>query len=51
MKKMLLIPCLLAVALQVMAKFAPNTKWPYIYENFTDGVVYSTDPSRERGKP
>ncbi len=50
MKKMLLIPCLLAVALQVMAKFDPNTKWPYIYENFTDGVVYSTDMTKSEGK-
>lgn len=50
MKKMLLIPCLLAIALQVMAKFDPNTKWPYIYENFTDGVVYSTDMTKSEGK-
>ncbi len=50
MKKVLLVPCLLAIALQVMAKFDPNTKWPYIYENFTDGVVYSTDKTKSEGK-
>ena len=21
-------------------KYKPNTKWPYIYENFTDGTIY-----------
>lgn len=21
-------------------KFEPNTKWPYVYENFTDGIIY-----------
>ena len=21
-------------------KFEPNTKWPYVYENFTDGAIY-----------
>lgn len=50
MKRILLMPLLLAVALQVMAKFDPNTKWPYIYENFTDGVVYSTDMTKSEGK-
>lgn len=33
-----------------MAKFEPNTKWPYLYENFINGIVYSTDMQKSEGK-
>lgn len=33
-----------------MAKYEPNTKWPYLYENFMDGVVYSPDMQKSEGK-
>lgn len=35
--------CLSAVA---MAQYEPNTKWPYIYENFTEGTAYSSDNTK-----
>ena len=30
----------MASSAQRYQKFKPNTKWPYIYENFTDGTIY-----------
>ncbi len=50
MKKIALTTLLLAFVLHAMAKFEPNTKWPYLYENFTDGVVYATDMTKSEGK-
>lgn len=41
MKKILLLFALLSTVLTTKAQnFEPNTKWPYIYENFTDGTIY-----------
>lgn len=41
MKKILLLFALLSTVLTTKAQnFEPNTKWPYIYENFTDGTVF-----------
>ncbi len=50
MKKIALTTLLLALVLHAMAKFNPNTKWPYLYENFTDGVVYSAEMTKSEGK-
>lgn len=36
--------------MNAMAKYEPNTKWPYIYENFLDGVVYSSSMQKSEGK-
>ncbi len=36
----LLILLLLALVSAHAQDFEPNTKWPYIYENFTDGTIY-----------
>ena len=30
----------MALSAQRYQKYKPNTKWPYIYENFTDGIIY-----------
>ena len=30
----------MALSAQRYQKYKPNTKWPYIYENFTDGTIY-----------
>ena len=41
MKKILLLFALLNTILTTNAQnYEPNTKWPYIYENFTDGTVF-----------
>lgn len=39
MKKVLLI-ILLGCTISVNAQFAPNTRWPYLYENFSQGTIY-----------
>lgn len=41
MKKILLLFAMLNTILTTNAQnYEPNTKWPYIYENFTDGIVF-----------
>ena len=41
MKKILLLFVMLNIILTANAQnYEPNTKWPYIYENFTDGTVF-----------
>lgn len=41
MKKSLLILIMVCAVITVNAQsYEPNTKWPYIYENFTDGFVF-----------
>lgn len=39
MKKVLLM-ILLGCTVSVNAQFAPNTRWPYLYENFSQGTIY-----------
>ncbi|MBO4974329.1 MAG: hypothetical protein J6D17_06215 [Bacteroides sp.] len=39
MKKVLLM-ILLGCTISVNAQFAPNTRWPYLYENFSQGTIY-----------
>jgi hypothetical protein len=40
--KRLTIACLLIALTTGLAaqKYAPNTRWPYLYENFTEGTLY-----------
>lgn len=41
MRKYMLTIALLAVTMMVSAqKYEPNTKWPYIYQNFTKGTIF-----------
>lgn len=41
MRKLLSVIVLLGFTVMAQAqKFEPNTKWPYIYENFTPGTIY-----------
>lgn len=37
----ILIMCLTTTATWGQMYSEPNTKWPYIYENFTEGTIYS----------
>lgn len=30
----------------VKAQYEPNTRWPYIYENFTEGTAFSSDNTK-----
>ena len=50
MKKLMLIMGLVFSTLMASAKYEPNTKWPYIYENFTSGTIYSTNNMKSEGK-
>ena len=41
MRKIIVLLLLVTGALTVSAqKYSPNTKWPYIYENFTEGTIF-----------
>ena len=41
MRKIIVLLLLVTAALTVSAqKYSPNTKWPYIYENFTEGTIF-----------
>lgn len=41
MKRQIAFLLLVCATMTVYAQdFDPNTKWPYIYENFTDGTIY-----------
>ena len=40
MKRTLSFILAVMCAIQVFAQFEPNTRWPYLYENFTDGIIY-----------
>lgn len=39
MRKLLLM-ILLGCTILANAQFAPNTRWPYLYENFSQGTIY-----------
>lgn len=41
MRKIIVLLLLVTTALTVSAqKYSPNTKWPYVYENFTEGTIF-----------
>ena len=46
MKRSLFIISLLCLTLIVKAQYEPNTTWPYIYKNFTEGTAYSSDNTK-----
>ena len=47
MKRLLMALALLAAAVTaVEAQYSPNTKWPYVYENFEKGTVYLKDNTK-----
>lgn len=50
MKKPLFLLLMLLTVLGTSAQYEPNTHWPYIYENFRDGTIYSSDSSKTVGK-
>ena len=49
MKKILLF-LLTFLPLLAWAKFDPNTKWPYIYEEFNDGTIYFANKQKTAAK-
>ena len=50
MKRLLsIVTCLLLAVVAAHAKYVPNTKWPYVYEDFTKGTVYSADNQKSEG--
>jgi len=44
---LLLFSSVLTVSAQ---RFEPNTKWPYIYQDFTDGTIYFTGDKKSEAK-
>lgn len=50
MRKTIVTFCLLLFVVAAFAKYEPNTKWPYLYENFTQGVIYSTDKQKSEAE-
>ena len=34
------------LAVMAMAQYEPNTKWPYLYSDFTEGTAYSSDNTK-----
>lgn len=49
MKKLMTLAVLLiTLATAAMAQYEPNTKWPYIYQDFTEGTAYSSDNSKSK---
>lgn len=38
--RQLLLMILLGCTMSINAQFAPNTRWPYLYENFSQGTIY-----------
>ena len=46
MKRLLFIISLVCLPLLAKAQYEPNTRWPYIYENFTEGTAYSSDNTK-----
>lgn len=49
MKKVLLM-ILLGCTISVNAQFAPNTRWPYLYENFSQGTIYFAKNQRSEAQ-
>lgn len=50
MKRLLLQFFLLFACVSVYAEYEPTTVWPYIYEDFTDGIVMYTDGQALKAK-
>lgn len=48
MKRLLFVISLMCLTLIVKAQYEPNTKWPYIYENFTEGTAFSSDNTKSK---
>lgn len=49
MKRTLLTLGIMMSAAVAFAQFTPNTKWPYLLENFTKGTIYTTDMKKSEG--
>lgn len=43
---LMLVQCVIGFA----DGFEPNTKWPYIYEEFTDGTIYFANQTKSQAK-
>lgn len=36
--------------LPITAQYAPNTKWPYLFDNFQEGTIYMVNNQKTEGK-
>lgn len=52
MKRLVLLAifALLPTLLPAQAGYSPTTAWPYLYPDFTDGLIYMNDGSKTAGK-
>lgn len=50
MKRLLLQILFLLTGLSVYAEYEPTTVWPYIYENFADGIVVYSNGQANKAK-
>lgn len=50
MKKTMMLFIVLMATLGAFAQYQPNTKWPYIYDDFTEGTIYSSDNKKSTYK-
>ena len=50
MKKTMMLFLVLMATLGTFAQYQPNTKWPYIYDDFTEGTIYSSDNKKSTYK-
>lgn len=46
MKRFITIAGFMLLAVMAMAQYEPNTKWPYLYSDFTEGTAYSSDNTK-----
>lgn len=40
LRRLFVLLATMTVSICMMAQYSPNTKWPYLYENFTDGIIF-----------
>ncbi len=52
MRKLILLAlaALFPMVLPAQGAYTPTTAWPYLYPDFTDGVIYMNDGSKTAGK-
>lgn len=49
-KSILTLLALVCCAMGFADKFEPNTKWPYLYEDFTDGTIFFANDTKTQAK-
>lgn len=49
-KTVFTIIMLMGYLLPITAQYAPNTKWPYLFDNFQEGTIYMVNNQKTEGK-